>query len=343
MKRILVVRTDRVGDVVTITPVLRALRNYFMGSFIGTLTNSNSVHVLTNNPNVDVMIEDDFSKGSFFNVVREIRSYKFTDALLMLPTERAAYQLFFAGIRNRIGVGRKLYEVITFMKSVSRGGYYPARHEADYNMDLARKLGVKCDDLRREIFLTEPELDEGERIVSNAGSTKDKFRIAFHIGNGGSAPNWSETKYLHLLKLILEKFNDRNISILLTSREMSKEFLSEILTLNDDRVISITNEFTDLRQLIKVYSTVNLAIGPSTGPMHIADALCKPVIAIFCSRNIDSPARWGMGNPEAVNIQVSDEHCKNCCSPDKEICDIENGILPEDVLKKVEDAINRSK
>lgn len=95
MKRILVVRTDRVGDVVTITPVLRALRNYFMGSFIGTLTNSNSVHVLTNNPNVDVMIEDDFSKGSFFNVVREIRSYKFTDALLMLPTERAAYQLFF--------------------------------------------------------------------------------------------------------------------------------------------------------------------------------------------------------------------------------------------------------
>ena len=109
MKRILLVRTDRVGDVVTITPVIRELRKQFPDSFIGTLTRPITKAVLINNPSVDTMIEDDLEKKSFWDVIKVIRDYKFTDALLLMPTERAAYQLFFARIPNRIGVGRKLY------------------------------------------------------------------------------------------------------------------------------------------------------------------------------------------------------------------------------------------
>lgn len=124
-KRILIVRTDRVGDVVMITPVIRELRRKFPDSFIAALTNPNSADVLTGNPHLNETITDDMSRQSFFSVVSRLRSLKFTDGLLVMPTERAAYQMFLGGVKNRIGVGRKLYEVITMMKSVSRNKYIP--------------------------------------------------------------------------------------------------------------------------------------------------------------------------------------------------------------------------
>lgn len=154
-RRILIVRTDRVGDVVMITPLLRELRKTFPDSFISALTNPNSADILLNNPHVNLIITDDLKKDTFFKTVKILRKQKFTDGLLIMPTERAAYQMFLAGVKNRIGVGRKIYEVITFMKSVSRNKYIPLRHEADYCMDLGRKIGVVTDNLTPEIFVTD--------------------------------------------------------------------------------------------------------------------------------------------------------------------------------------------
>ena len=108
-RRILIVRTDRVGDVVMITPMLRELRKAFPDAFIATLTQPNTSEILLNNPNINKIVIDDLKKENFRKVVRELRNYKFTDGLMVLPTERAAYQMFLAGIGNRIGVGRKLY------------------------------------------------------------------------------------------------------------------------------------------------------------------------------------------------------------------------------------------
>ncbi len=95
-KRILIVRTDRVGDVVMITPMIREIRKAFPDSFIATLTNTNTSDILMNNPHLDLSITDDLEKESFWKVVNEIRKNKFTHGLLVMPTERAAFQLFLA-------------------------------------------------------------------------------------------------------------------------------------------------------------------------------------------------------------------------------------------------------
>lgn len=341
MKRILLVRTDRVGDVVTITPVIRELRKQFPDSFIGTLTQPHTKAVLLNNPYINVMLEDTLSKNSFSKVVKEIRRYKFTDALLMIPTERAAYQLFLAGIKNRIGVGKKLYEVITFMKSVSRNKYIPVRHEADYNMDLARKLGVVSNDLKPEIFLTPEERTEGQEILQKYADSKNALKIILHTGSGNSAPNWSEDNYLRLIKLLLERFHDNNICIFLTAREMTGEFLFNIENLNHHRIFNISNDVSDLRTFIKVISATDIVIGSSTGPMHLADALGIKSIVLHCNRSMSCAKRWGMQNPTSVNLEVSSEFCQNNCSEDKEDCRIETGIIPETVIESVDAMIRK--
>ena len=150
MRRILVVRTDRVGDVVMVTPVIRELRKAFPDAYIATLTQPHTANILLNNPHLNRIITDDLSKETFWKIVKELRKEKFTHGLLLLPTERAAWQMFWGGIKTRVGVGHKIYEVLTAMRSVDRHDYIPLKHEADFCMDdivIARLDYLQVDSL----------------------------------------------------------------------------------------------------------------------------------------------------------------------------------------------------
>lgn len=166
-----------------ITPMIRELKLKYPDSFIATLTQKNTTDILVNNPYLDEMITDDLKKETFWEVTKKIRERKFTDGLLVMPTDRAAYQMFFGGVKNRIGVGRKIYEVMTFMKSVSRNNYVPLRHEADYCMDLARRIGVKTDNISPEIFLTEDEIILTSNFLKELNINSQVPNVMIHTGS----------------------------------------------------------------------------------------------------------------------------------------------------------------
>lgn len=212
-KRILIVRPDRIGDVVLSTSIPRELKKTYPDSFIAVLLRKYTQDIYFNNPYVDkIILIDDDSNKSFWEKVKEIRKYKFTHSLLLLPTERLNYLLFFAGIPYRIGVGHKFYQFITFTRYVDRKKYIPLRHEADYCMDLARKIGVQSTNLDSEIFLT----DEEKRKVNLAREEllkSKKFLIGVHASSGNSSPNWTVDEYR---KLILSLTKEAEISVVVT-------------------------------------------------------------------------------------------------------------------------------
>jgi heptosyltransferase-2 len=332
-KRILIVRTDRVGDVVMITPVIRELRRKFPDSFIAVLTNPNSADVLINNPHLNETIADDMSRQGFYSVVSKLRQLRFTDGLLVMPTERAAYQMFLGGVKNRIGVGRKLYEVITMMKSVSRNRYIPLRHEADYCMDLARAIGAEPESLVPEIFITADERERGASLLQASGSDPEKQKIFVHTGSGGSSRNWSESKYFRLISEIVRLHPDKEI--ILTAKEMTDEFVSSCVKSGNGRVTDARNRTKRLRDLIQMISCAELLIAGSTGPLHIASALGKRTIGLYCHRNMNCAKHWGALGPLAVNLEVSKAYCDANCSGVKEICDFEEGISIQSVLDSI--------
>ncbi|MGB9592483.1 MAG: glycosyltransferase family 9 protein, partial [Candidatus Kryptoniota bacterium] len=205
-KRILVVRPDRIGDVVLSTPVYHTLRDSFPGSFIGALVSPLTAPLLENNPNIDVILTDSEDAGgkdgNFWQKVREIRSHRFDAALLLKPTSRHAYMLFFAGIRQRIGVGHILYEVITLMRGVSRKGYSPLRHESDYMLDLARSIGSHKIWTTPEIFLSQEERQKAREMLSSLGFDLHEPIVGIHPGSGHSAPNWEIKRYVELVQRV---------------------------------------------------------------------------------------------------------------------------------------------
>jgi ADP-heptose:LPS heptosyltransferase len=341
MKRILLVRTDRVGDVVFITPMIRELRKTYPDAFIATLTQPHTRNIMLNNPHLDLALSDDLEKETFWDVVKELREYKFTDGLMMIPTERAAYQMLWAGIKNRIGVGHKIYELMTFTKGVSRNDYSPLRHEADYCMDLARKIGVVADDLTLEIFLTEKEKYESIVFLEKFGVDTEDFKLIIHTGTLGSAPNWSENKYHELIERIFSELAIPNLKLILTAKEMSRGFLEGLKIFDSYSIINISRSVDDLRELIKIIGQADIFIGPSTGPLHIADALGIKAIGLHCHRPMNCITHQGILNKHSINLEVTDDNCKKYCSKDQNTCGIENGLCVDEVIESIKTLMNK--
>ncbi|MCU0373623.1 MAG: hypothetical protein MUE56_10330, partial [Ignavibacteria bacterium] len=138
-----------------------------------------------------------------------------------------------------------------------------------------------------------------------------------------------------VIKDILDKYTGNNYVIMLTALEMTSGFKSKIAELKDSRIIDVTNDLHDLRDLIKIISTIDLMICSSTGPIHISDALDKKSIGIYCHRPANSKKLWGVINKKSVDIEVSEEFCDKHCSADKNTCAFEDGISIEQVLNHI--------
>jgi len=345
-KRILIIRPDRIGDVILSTPLIREIKRTFPDSFLAVMVNPYAKDVLVNNPNINKILLDNSNNTSlkyFFQQVKIIKSYKFDTAMMLLPTERHSWMLFLAGIRNRIGVGTKLYQVLTFTKSVSRNKYIPLRHEADYCMDFGRRIGINPLSLDTEIFITEEEKKEFINIH------KEKFKyfdhlsnlkiIGIHPGSNKSAPNWKIENYIHLVKILLD--NPKNV-IVLTGNENEIHFVPKFKSLDSSRVINFIGKLS-LRELCILISFFDVLVSSSTGPMHIAAGLKVPTVSLFCTLTACSPTLWGpLGNKSRI-ITPPLDFCTNFCKDDPHNCDFKDSISVNEVIKNINILINEYK
>jgi heptosyltransferase-2 len=339
-RRIVVIRTDRIGDVVLATPLIRALRCSFPDAYIAALVRPYTRDVLLHNPHLNDILVDDpegehAGREGFWRQVRMLRSHRFDTALLLLPTERLAWMLFLAGIRRRIGTGVRLYQVLTFMRMVSRHKYVPLRHEADYCLDLGRVIGAQAVDLRAEVFVTEQERAGAAAILEPLGSPASlhgKIRlIGIHAGHGRSAPNWRPARYAELAEMLLK---DHSVRIVLTGGEGDRQLLEPFRLPEPGRVIDLVGKL-QVRELVGVLSWLDVLVSASTGPMHIAAGLGVPTVSLFCPLTACSPKLWGpLGNRSEILLPPED-YCRNRCPGDPHICDLEDGIRPEDVVQRI--------
>lgn len=345
-RRILVIRPDRIGDVVLATPLIRALRKSFPTAYIAAMVRPNVQEVLWNNPHLDEILLYDpdgihAGWGGFWRMVRTLRSKAFDTALLLLPVERIAWMLFFAGVPRRMGVGFKLYEALTFMRTVSRRRYIPLRHEADYCLDLGRAIGVSPDGLKTEIFLTDLEREQGADYLRKRGASLSGVKVGIQVGSGGSSPNWEPQRYVELARQILEQLSD--VTIILTGSSEEKDYGYLFSSLSKGRIVPAYVELAEptdgrVRLLASIISQLDLLITPSTGPMHIAAALGVPTVSLFCPLPACSPILWGpQGNVSCV-VMPPASYCLSKCPRDPKVCKFE-AITVERVVQAVNELL----
>ena len=329
--RILVARIDRIGDVVLSTPIPREIKKVRPDSFVAVLVRKYTRDVYANNPHVDEIIlfdgEDDSNPKSFWELVREIKKDKFTHAFMLLPNERLNWILFFSGIPVRIGVGHKLYQLLSFAKFVDRKKYIPLRHEADYCLDMVRKIRIEPKSFEPEIFLSKEEITKSDEIKKKFTPNGETL-IGINTTSGKSSPNLRPDEYKKLIEpYYLQEKNNRVVV-------MDNNPSDEIKNLKN---VDYPNIGLSLRESIINFSALDLLVSASTGPMHICAALKVPTISMFCPLPACSPKLWGPLGNESNIILPEKNYCSVVCSGDPHICDFsgEGGIDSNKVYEKV--------
>ncbi len=327
--RFLIARIDRIGDVVLSTPLPREIKKTYPNSYVAVLVKNYTKDIYLNNPNVDEIItydNPDKTEKSFWELVSEIKQYKFSHAFMLLPNEKLNYALFFSGIKYRVGVGHKLYQFLTFSKYVDRKKYIPLRHEADYCLDMPRKIGVNVNEIHPEIFLSEDEKSKAAEIRKSL-KKNNELLVGIHVTSGNSSPNLSTKSYLELTKVLSK---NKKLRVLITDIYPPGGLL-EISN------VEYIFKGESLRKDIIRFASLDLLVSNSTGPMHICAALKVPTLSVFCPLTACSPTLWGPLNNKSEIVLPTREYCATQCPGDPKKCDFSNdgGLEAEEIVSRI--------
>ena len=282
--RILVIRPDRIGDVVLSTPVLMSLRAAKPGWKIALLVRPMIAPLLEGHPAIDELIAlDTDAKPSWKNTAAlagVLRLKKFDAALHLYSDFWISLAVWRAGVPVRIGPASKLARVFyntALTQRRSRG----ERHEADYNLDLLAPLGIPP--------LRESMLPVWPNAIGAAAALLDPARknIGVFPGMGGSARNWKPERYARLIDLL----GAGGINVILMGGAADAAMVAGVA----DACVTTPKRFagTDLKELAALIQKLDVFIAPSTGPLHIAGAVGTPAVGIYCPIRVCLPRRWG--------------------------------------------------
>lgn len=293
-ERILVTRTDRIGDLVVSTPVFKALRDRFPSARIEAVIFIENRELLEGNPYLDEVILYD-KKGSErglagnLRFAAKLRRKKFDVVIHLHATHRMHQAAFLAGIPARIGWTRRSPLLLThrFSDVKSEG----KKHEAEYNFELLRPFGIEPP---KDFELYVPSLLKYEvslkELTASLGVPGNRPWIVINPSSSCPSKMWPAVKFSELIASLGRKLSP---VILVMGSSRDRALAEKILNAAAyPDAFDFTGRLT-LGTLSALLKKASLLISNDSGPVHMASAAGTPVISIF-GRNQPglSPVRW---------------------------------------------------
>ncbi|MEO6939472.1 MAG: glycosyltransferase family 9 protein [Candidatus Kapaibacterium sp.] len=319
-KRILIVRTDRIGDVVLTLPMVSAIKEQLPNAKVIFMASSYTEPLarLADGINEVVLYDPNWS------LARRIRAFKDTHANFVFfpsPKPGLAIAAYLAGLTNRVGTGFRWYSV--FFNHWIRDHRSTANYnEADYNIRMLPGIGLRTPPTRLPTLRISNELrDKAEQILASAfGERPERFAV-LHIGTGGSSINWAAEQFVALSGELAQLYH---LPILLTGTPPENEMLLRLSA--EMKAIGANVQVVTgvaLPELAAVLAKADLVVAGSTGPGHLAAALGAPTIGLFPRLRVLSKERWGFRGKRVLNLtasqapKVSCPDCKTCICMEK--------------------------
>jgi ADP-heptose:LPS heptosyltransferase len=199
MKKILVVRNDRLGDLMLILPALRLIKTSMPGLTIDCLANKNYQDLKNLTPYIDSIITDDE-----LNI--KVLEEKYECSISFFSTFSIAYKLWKGGIKKRYAPSTKLAQVF-YNKKIKQRRSESIKSEYEYNNDLANFF-LKDNGYTAKISSNPLVSIENNKSIHNIG----KKIIFIHPYTGGSSKTLSQNDFLKLCHS-LQEFCDCDLFI----------------------------------------------------------------------------------------------------------------------------------
>ncbi len=296
--KILVARTDALGDLVLTLPLLRALRDRFPNAQLDLLVRPYAEAVAKASADADNvlvwtsdMAENPKGQGAGF-----LSKPSYDAVILAFPDAPVVRACVRAGIPMRLGTARRRHTFWHMTHPNWDGRKDSGGHESWHGLRLLMPLGIEAPTAKlRHTFLRPPAADT---VVEEALNPLQQPLVLLHPGSHGSAGNWGPERFADLAHSLAQK----GLAVAFTgTAEEGREFAPHFPDV--DRVYSWFGRF-NLEQLMAVQSRSDAVVASSTGPLHTATAMGTPGVGLYGKTAPAWAERWAPIGPLVTVVEA---------------------------------------
>lgn len=345
MKKIILSRTDSIGDVILTLPMAGVLKKYDPGCHIIFLGKSYTKPVIELSENIDQFLDwDEIQMPDAGDPVNRIKVLKADIIIHVFPDRNICKFARKAGVPLRIATSHRWFTALYCNELLHFSRMNSDLHEAQLNLKMLEPLGIN-----EEFSLTEipeyygltklnpypasgipsPSPDPSPiREGSIRHPASASFNLILHPKSKGSAREWGLENFSKLIDILpADKFR-----IFITGTKEDGLLMKDFLEKKKDKVTDLTGKLS-LSEFISFIASCDGMVAASTGPLHIAAALGKHVIGLYAPMKPIYPRRWAPLGKNADYLVFDKEGCTDCRrSAD---CACIRNIKPEEVAGKL--------
>lgn len=295
MKRIILIRLDKIGDLICTLPTDQVLdQNVYDVTWV---VQKGMGQVIQFGEKKRRFIELDKSKPEESQKIFSefLTNNHFDYAISFQCPWWINFELFKHRVRHRIGVLSQWHSFFFLNEGIRQKRSQALKHEFEYNLELLEKItGPITQDSKQILFkFKKPQ----------STMTLEKFElnpnyIVIHPGMMGSALNWPQQKYIDYIAQQISK----GCTIVITGTDSDEAYLDKIKSVYIDHPqVKWLQSKLNFGELLEILNYSEKIIAPSTGVAHIAASLDKEVHAIFSHIRVHHPVRW---SPRGNNIHI---------------------------------------
>ncbi len=289
LKKVLVIQTAKIGDIVCATPMFKAVKEKFPEAKVFVLGNKINQELLKDNQDVDHYLILD---RHFCRLVKKIKKEKFDFGCQIFPNFFSLALMYLAGISlivvPKIENGFSPHETKSYkilrsftcvLKQYQMGNYAPRE-----NLRLLEPLGIFSKETTKHLGFSQ---EAGKRIADFFSENSLNPKIDFIVGISPSVGNkiklWAGDRFAKVADYLFQKYQAR--IIILGAKNDEKEIAEMVSQLdNKTQFINCYNSF-NLDEFKALISKLHLLIGVDTGPIYIAEAFGTPTVDIIGPMN----------------------------------------------------------
>lgn len=328
-KRIFFIRLDHIGDVISSTPALRAIRLKWPKSFLTLAVGKWSADIIKHCPYVnEILVYPTNNKWHLRGKRDRFVFFKQLLYLTMLRTRKydlaidpcgwpETYKLMYMSgaklkIANDYGRWDFHYNVLRQKLPQSDGVGLP---ETKRTLSLLKLVNVSHDDISTEVWLTLEEKEIAKEFLRANNIIYNRIIVGIHPGAPWPQRRWPIDRFAQIANRIAETYK---LPILIFAGPGEEGLVDQLINLtNKNNIIPVTKK--SLRDVVALIERCGIFICNDSGPMHIAVACKVPTVAIFGPGGF---ARWSPPTPPHIAIRNTNISCSPCSqiSCDDNIC-----------------------
>jgi len=311
--RVLIMRQDRIGDMIMTLPLLRRLREIHPDLSISVVASESNSVILKYEKDISVITYDK-SPGKFIRSLIAARNFM-PDAVVdmhMHDSTTSFIYAVFSGAKWKLHIDRENRLPFNIRVKASQDG-----HIMDAFSGLLSGLGrkIETEEPVREISLSDVETNFADRFWSGLNAVPEDC-IAINISAGGENRWWGVNRYSEVCRGIISLGMK---PLILYAPEHKKRASSIAMPEADTLLSPLTSSVLHVTALIR---DVRLLVSPDTSIIHLAAACGIPVVGMYLPFDPTLP-KWYPWRVRSRILVSEDCRSLESISPEYVICGVQ--------------------